>query len=108
MEQLYGGQNGYFMSTLFGIGMRQRLLSRYLLEAGYGYGKNKYNSQYAYYEGRKDPLQTARMSCRYLISDWLAAGLDFSRIKNSSNFSNEKYTVNRVSIMLDINPAFKF
>jgi hypothetical protein len=101
------GQSGYSTNTSLGIGVRQKIMSRYLLEAGYGYAKNKYsNSGDSGDSGRKDPIHTARISFRYLISDWLAAGIDYNFIKNNSNISPDRYTVNRIGITLDINPSF--
>ena len=106
--QLQGaGQSSYSTNTALGIGMQQKIMSRYMLEAGYGYAINKYSSSSDSGEsGRKDSIHTARISCRYLISDWLAAGIDYSLIKNNSNFSSDKYTVNRFSVTLDINPSY--
>ncbi|MBN2108873.1 MAG: outer membrane beta-barrel protein [Deltaproteobacteria bacterium] len=106
LRQLSGGQNGYFMSTGAGLGLSQQINRRMLLLAGYAYTKNKYTSSYDSYSGRKDGIHAARASLNYMLADWLCVGLGYIRLKDSSNNSRDSYTVNRVSISLDMNPAF--
>ena len=101
--QLLGaGASGYSTNTALSIGMRQKIMSRYLLAVGYGYAINKYSST----EKRKDPIHTPMISFNYLLSDWLAADIGYSRIKNNSTSSSERYTGNRFSITLNVNPGF--
>ncbi len=106
MQQLDGGQNGYFTNTALGIGMRQLISPRISLQAGCSYAVNKYSSQYSYYAGRKDKIFMAQASLNYLLSDWLAIGIGYSRLKNSSTDSINGYRVNQLSISLDMNPSF--
>ena len=101
-QQEGAGQSGNFTNTAFGIGMRQTIMSRYLLATRYGYARNKFSSS----DNRKDPIHTAGISFRYLLSDWLAAGIDYSLNKNNSSDSSVRYTDNRFSVTFDVNPAF--
>jgi len=106
LQQLQAGQNGYFISSAIGVGVQQKIKSRFLLMAELGYGKNKYNSQYSVYKGRNDKMPLATASLKYLLSDWMALGIGFNHIKNGSNNVVNDYRVNWLSVSLDLNPAY--
>jgi len=106
MYQLSAGQNGYFTSTSLGFGLSQQMTPRMLLLAGCGYTKNNYISRYSAYKRRRDPIRQSHVSMHYLLSDWLAAGIEYRELANSSDRQTDQYRVKQLSFSLEINPSF--
>ena len=106
MVLLGSGGGGYFMTTSFGIGLRQRIMQRMVLVAGCAYTKNRYTSDYGTDKGRNDSIRDARASLNYLLSNWLSVGIGVHQLNNSSNKVVNEYRVNQLIFSLDVNPEF--
>ncbi|MBN2106019.1 MAG: outer membrane beta-barrel protein [Deltaproteobacteria bacterium] len=111
LYQLEAGVSGYFRTTRFGIGVEQRIKSRFLVLLGYSLGKNKHksegysaNSPY-FSDSRKDTVHRVTTSLKYEIKEWLIAGFEYNYFHNNSNDSYSGYKINRFGISLDFKPA---
>jgi len=106
MYQLESGISGYFLTTSIGIGVEQRIKSKFFLRLYYAFEKNKYNYEDSLYSGsRKDNIHLVRLGLKYTIKEWLYAGVHYDYIKDHSSDSLGGYQRNRFGISLDFKPA---
>ena len=90
--------NEYYENTSLGMTLKQEILRKFTLSAGFTYSYSDYNLPVI--NPREDDNYSGSLDFEYEIQDWLSAGIgyDYSR-KDSNDIAND-YTVNQYMISL--------
>ena len=83
----------YFEDTIFGLGLRQKLLEKFTLNASVSYGTNDYNLPED--NKREQDNYNAGLGLDYQIRNWLKAGVAYAYKKKDSNYPEDEFTDNQ-------------
>lgn len=97
LRQAGSDSNDYFEDTGYGFSVSQKIMSKFLLKAGYNYSENDY-----FVGTRKDNNHTLNASLQFeLIKDILKAGAEYKYMEKDSNFAGSDYKDNQFIISFD-------
>lgn len=97
LRQSGSDSNDYFEDTGYGLSVSQKIMSKFLLKAGYNYSENDY-----YVGNRKDNNHTLNASLQFeLIKDILKAGAEYIYKEKDSNDPGSDYKDNQFIISFD-------
>jgi hypothetical protein len=97
LRQSGSDSNDYFEDTGYGFSVSQKIMSKFLLKAGYNYSENDY-----FLLNRKDDNHTLNASLQFeLIKDILKAGAEYIYKEKDSNFAGSDYKDNQFIISFD-------
>jgi len=97
LRQSGSDSNDYFEDTGYGFSVSQKIMSKFLLKAGYNYSENDY-----FVGNRKDDNHTLNASLQFeLIKDILKAGAEYIYKEKDSNFAGADYKDNQFIISFD-------
>jgi len=115
LHQLGAGVSGNYLNTVFGIGVRQKIRSKFFLNLGYEFSIDKYNGDSYYYSNSgnnrnsssngKSNTHHVHTGLQYTIKEWLTAGVEYNYFNRTSNESLDEYQINRFGISLEFRPA---
>ncbi|MFH1351239.1 MAG: outer membrane beta-barrel protein [Pseudomonadota bacterium] len=87
-----------YTDTGIGIDLRQMLMTKFTLTAGFSLGKNDYKLPLT--NPRSDDNYIANMGLEYKIQEWLSASVGYTYNKKDSNYVDNDYTDNQFMISL--------
>lgn len=85
--------NDYYLDTTFGLSLEQKLMPKLALSAGASYIINDYYLPLN--NPRDDDNYNGNIDLRYIIQDWLTAGVGYAYRKKDSNYGTNDFTDNR-------------
>lgn len=93
--------NEFYEDTGIGLGLTQKLLTKFSLSLNGRYSKNDYNRAPVTGGAKKEQDNyLASVGLNYPIHDWLKAGVSYTYSKKNSNYSEDEFTDNQFMISL--------
>ena len=90
--------NEYYENTSLGMTLKQTIVRKFTLSAGFTYSYSDYNLPVV--NPREDDNYGGSLDFEYQIQDWLSTGIAYDYSRKDSNYIANDYTVNQYMIFL--------